>query len=100
MIAAPQAAPNIPFSEIGVSIILSLKSFSNPKVTVNAPPKPPGTPISSPRQKTVSSLCISSLIALRNASAMLNLILVPPYLRKNLGMCPQVLVQDYSAQIQ
>ena len=32
-------------------------------VTVNAPPHPPGTPMSSPRQKTRSSRCISSLSA-------------------------------------
>ena len=35
----------------------------DPSVTVNAPPHPPGTPMSSPRQKTAGSRRISSAIA-------------------------------------
>src|SRR4051812_16981441 len=70
VIAAPMATPAIPASEIGVSRMRSCPNSSGrPSVTVNAPPKPPGTPISSPRQKTVGSRRISSRIPSRSASA-------------------------------
>src|SRR5438477_8261116 len=64
------ATPAIPVSEIGVSRIRSCPNSSDrPSVTVNAPPNPPGTPMSSPRQKTVGSRRISSRIPSRSASA-------------------------------
>src|SRR5262245_58980608 len=69
MIAAPTAAPKKPSSEIGVSRMRSGKRCSRPNVTVNAPPKPPGTPISSPRQNTDGSRSISSAMPSRSASA-------------------------------
>src|SRR5438876_1716419 len=70
VIAAPMATPAMPASEIGVSRMRSCpNSSARPSVTVNAPPKPPGTPISSPRQKTVGSRRISSRIPSRSASA-------------------------------
>ena len=65
IMAAPTAAPKNPSSAIGVSSIRSGNRFSNPSVTVNAPPHPPGTAMSSPMQKTVSSRSISSAIASR-----------------------------------
>ena len=55
MMAAPTAAPKKPSSAIGVLSIRSGNSFSRPSVTVNAPPHPPGTAMSSPRQKTAGS---------------------------------------------
>src|SRR5262249_28038991 len=39
--------------------------------TVNPPPKPPGTPRSSPRRKTDGSACIATRSASRSASVML-----------------------------
>ena len=46
----------MPISEIGVSRMRSWPNSSDrPSVTVNAPPKPPGMPMSSPMQKTRSS---------------------------------------------
>src|SRR5579871_1883188 len=70
VMAAPIATPAIPASEIGVSRMRSWPNSSDrPRVTVNAPPNPPGMPMSSPRQKTVGSRSISSRIPSRNASA-------------------------------
>src|SRR5581483_8715360 len=67
--AAPAATPAMAASEIGVSSTRSWpNSFSRPSVTVNAPPKPPGTPMSSPSRMTRSSLRISSRSASRSAS--------------------------------
>ena len=51
----PTATPKKPFSAMGVSIMRSGNFFSSPSVTVNAPPQPPGTPISSPMQNTRGS---------------------------------------------
>src|SRR4051794_38817262 len=72
MIAAPTAAPKNPSSAIGVLSIRSGNSCSRPSVTVNAPPQPPGTAMSSPRQNTDTSRRISSAIPSRSASAMLS----------------------------
>jgi hypothetical protein len=56
-IAAPIEAPTIRFSASGVSRTRSApNSSTNPSVTLNAPPK---APMSSPRQKTLSSRRIS-----------------------------------------
>ena len=72
MIAAPTAAPKNPSSAIGVFSIRSGNSSSRPSVTVNAPPQPPGTAMSSPMQKTDGSRRISSAIPSRSDSAMLS----------------------------
>ena len=71
IIAAPTAAPKNPSSAIGVLSIRSGNSSSRPSVTVNAPPHPPATAMSSPRQKTDGSRRISSAIPSRSDSAML-----------------------------
>src|SRR2546428_258124 len=71
VIAAPIPTPAMPASEIGVSRMRSWPNSSErPSVTVNAPPKPPGTPMSSPRQNTEGSRLISSRMPSRRASAM------------------------------
>ena len=76
-IAAPTATPASPSSEIGVSRIRSWPNSSDrPSVTVNAPPKPPGMPMSSPMQKTSGSRRISSRMPWRIASAMLIWVMV------------------------
>src|SRR3990172_6622835 len=66
MMAAPQAAPAKPDSEIGVSMTRSSPNSSmNPLVTLKAPPK---TPMSSPMRKTLGSRRISSRSAWLMAS--------------------------------
>ena len=68
--ALPMAIPARAISEMGVSRTRSCpNSSARPRVTVNAPPKPPSIPMSSPMQKTRSSRRISSRIANFNASA-------------------------------
>src|SRR6202047_2120551 len=69
IISAPTATPKKPSSAIGVLIIRSGNLFSRPRVTVNAPPQPPGTAMSSPIQKTALSRSISSAMPSRRASA-------------------------------